>query len=114
MRPIVNQLGRKCHLFGPGDLLTLLYVFHPNLDGARHALLAARALIYNKVVVKEEQVPEKTAYPHTLDEIQSIALVNRLSMEDCRRLFEVTRRSSTARARQALYRHLKQNGRIDP
>lgn len=112
MRPIVSRLGPKRHLFGPGDLLTLLYVFHPNLDRERHTLLAAQALIYNKVIVKEEQVPDKTPYPHALDELQTIALVNRLSLNDCRILFDKIRRVPTARARMAVYRYLKQSDRI--
>jgi hypothetical protein len=100
-------MGQKCHLFGPGDLLTLLYIFHPHQDRDHHTLLAARALIYNKVVVKEELVPDKAAYPHTMDEIQSIRIVNRLSVDDCRALFELTHRVSTGRARQAVMGYLK-------
>jgi hypothetical protein len=40
---IVKNLGQKGHLYGPGDQLTLLYIFHPEIAAAdRETLLAAR------------------------------------------------------------------------
>ena len=109
MKPIVSLWGRSRHLFGPGDLLTLQYIFHPNSKSPRLNLLAARALIYNKVIVKDELVPDHTDYPHTRDEIQSIDLVNRLTLSDCRILYKKIGRVSTTAARTAVYQYLKQS-----
>ena len=108
MEPIVRKWGRCRHLFGPGDLLTLQYIFHPKSKSARLDLLAARALIYNKVIVKDEIVPDYTEYPHTRDEIQTIELVNRLTLNDCRILFSKIGRVSTTVARTEVYQYLKQ------
>ena len=43
----LETLGLKGHLFGPGDQLTLAYIFHSSsARPEREALLAARSLIY--------------------------------------------------------------------
>ena len=47
------------HLYGPGDQLTLLYIFHPEIrDTAREKVLAARSIIYSKIVAKEEMTDD--------------------------------------------------------
>jgi hypothetical protein len=108
MRAIARRLGRRGHLYPPGDLLTLLYISHPDApDSARHRLLAARALIYAKVAAKDEIVQDPGPYSRTLDDLRTIALVNRLSMKDCRDLFAKIRRQAGAGARQALAIYLK-------
>jgi hypothetical protein len=108
MRAITARLGKKGHLFPPGDLLTLGYMFHPQQeDSPRHRLLAARALIYAKVAAKDEAVPDSGAYSRTLDDLRSIDLVNRLQIADCRTLFENVRRTGSALARKALVKHLR-------
>jgi hypothetical protein len=108
MRAIARRLGRRGHLYPPGDLLTLLYISHPEApDSARHRLLAARALVYAKVAAKDEIVQDPGPYSRTLDDLRTIALVNRLSMKDCRGLFAKIRRQAGAGARQALAVYLK-------
>jgi hypothetical protein len=107
MRAIVARLGRRGHLFPPGDLLTLLYVFHPDgQDLPRHRLLAARALIYAKVAAKDEAVADALPYSRTLDDLHTIALVNRLSLADCGRLFAQVRHTVATRARVMLMAYL--------
>ena len=54
MADVVRKLGYRRHLFGPGDLLTLHYRFHPRGQFQAEDLFAARALIYNKLILKEE------------------------------------------------------------
>lgn len=99
MRRAVREMGCRGHLYGPGDLLTLLYRFHPGVRRRREDLLAGRALIYSKLVAKEEIVNTAGAYPHTRDELETAAAVRALSLEDCRRLFPSIRRASTETAR---------------
>ena len=52
----LKRLGAKGHLFGPGDLLTLTYIFHANIRGNfAQDLLAARSLIFTKLFEKDEK-----------------------------------------------------------
>ena len=100
-RPAIRQLGRKGHMYGPGDQLTLLYILHPHQyrsGSPREIRLAARALIYAKLIAKEEISGDLAAYPHIQDELDTIRMVNRLSIEDCRTLFPRIRRAATAAA----------------
>jgi hypothetical protein len=98
---ILQNLGRKGHLYGPGDQLTLLYIFHPEIAAAdRETLLAARALIYAKIITKEELCDDTMAYPHLQDELLCIEVTRGLSVNDCRRLFALIRGVSTFAARQ--------------
>jgi hypothetical protein len=101
-------MGRRGHLYGPGDLLTLHYRFHPRRRFREEDLLAARALIYSKLILKEEIVAADTPYPHTRDEWQVGATVARLSLEECRRLYPRIRQVSTATARARVADYLKQ------
>jgi len=98
---IVQCLGQKGHLYGPGDQLTLLYIFHPEITATeRETLLAARALIYSKIVIKEELNSDMAAYPHLRDELICIKATRGLSVNDCRRLFARIRGVNTFEARQ--------------
>lgn len=107
MADAVRRMGYRDHLYGPGDLLTLLYIFHPNRDSREDDLLAARALIYNKLIAKEEIVETTDIYPHTRNELETTAIVRNLSMEDCRHLFSLIRRASTETARDMVRHYLK-------
>ncbi len=104
MAGAVRELGYRGHLFGPGDLLTLLYRFHPHRSFREEDLLAARALVYNKLIAKQEMPAVTDPYPHTRDELEVDAIVRSLSIEDCRRLFPLVHRASTDTARE-LVRH---------
>ena len=61
-------------------------------------LLAARSLIYIKLINKEELVPEKSKAPHVEDEIEVNRLVDRLGFDQCRQLFERIRMSKREQA----------------
>jgi hypothetical protein len=97
----LKTLGvKKGHLFGPGDQLTLIYLFQPNLNGtSKEALLAARALIYTKLIEKEELSADLNTFPHVRNELDCIRIVKALTLDDCERLFPLIRRVKTATAR---------------
>jgi len=97
----LKTLGQKGHLFGPGDQLTLTYIFHPDIRGTqREDLLAARSLIYTKLIEKEELSAELKNFPHVRNERVCMQTVNLLTLDDCGRLFSLIRRLKTAHARQ--------------
>jgi hypothetical protein len=106
MADVVKGMGRRRHLYGPGDRLTLLCRFHPERGFAEEDLLAGRALVYSKLIAKEEITHTRDPYPHTRDELRVDAVVRRLDLEDCRRLFPRICRASTAGARETVRRFL--------
>lgn len=95
------------HLYGPGDLLTLLYVIHPQIKNTRREqLLAARSIIYSKIIEKEECLDDRNQYPHLRNEIICIRMTNRLSLADCQRLFLPVRRARSSEARRIVTEYL--------
>ena len=110
-------IGRQGHLYGPGDQLTLAYVLHPDFnDVRRDALLAARSLIYTKLIEKEEQAADLETFPHIRDEHACIQAVRPLTLTDCARLFPLIRRAKSIQARQMVADYLlrfKENQRPD-
>ena len=100
-RKVLKTLGVKGHLFGPGDRLTLTYIFHPQTHGTfREELLAARSLIYSKLIEKEEVSANLETFPHIRNELTCIRTVNLLTLDDCDRLFPLIRRVKSEHARQ--------------
>jgi hypothetical protein len=100
-RKALKILGVKGHLFGPGERLTLTYIFHPRIHGTlREELLAARSVIYSKLIEKEEVSVDLETFPHIRNELACIRTVNLLTLEDCDRLFPLIRRFKTEHARQ--------------
>ena len=97
----LKTLGvKEGHLFGPGDQLTLMYLFQPNINGnSKETLLAARALIYTKLIEKEEMSADLNTFPHVRNELDCIRIVKALTLDDCERLFPLIRRINTAAAR---------------
>ena len=97
---VLRSMGQKGHLYGPGDQLTLLYIFHPEMnDSEQVCRLAARALIYSKIVIKEELRADEVPYPHLQDELLCIEATRSLSANACRRLFARIRGVKTPEAR---------------
>jgi hypothetical protein len=98
---------RRQHLYGPGDCLTLLYMFHPGIQDHREDLLAARSLIYNKIITQYEMPADGTASPHADNEAAVLSRIGRLSLADCRHLYPLIHRKKTAPARDIVDRYLE-------
>lgn len=95
----LKQFRIKGHLYGPGDQLTLMNIFHPNLRQAeRETLLAARSLIYSKMITKNELTHDLDGLPHVRNELECIEMVRGLKLEDCQYLFPLIRKAGTAQA----------------
>lgn len=93
--------------YAPGDKLTLLYIFHPTYsETSRENLLAARSLIYSKLIPKNELTEDLTSWPHLRDELKCIHMTNRLSLDDCRDLYFHVRHSDTRQAHEAVQAYL--------
>ena len=101
-----DPAGRRQHLYGPGDLLTLLYMFHPGSQDHREDLLAARSLIYNKIITPYEMPTHGTASPHADNEAAVLRRVRRLSLADCRHLYPLIHRQKTGPARDTVDHYL--------
>jgi len=82
------------------------YWFHPRGRFQAEDLLAARALIYNKLILKEEIADDAHIYPHTRDELEIGSVTDRLSLDDCRLLYPSVRRASTTDSRKIVKHHL--------
>ncbi len=99
LEPAARPLAGKRQVLGPGDVLTLLYTFRPGHRSPRADLLAARALVYIKILGKEEQEAAPGQYPHTRDEAACAALVANLPYADCAALYPRLRHLPKAHAR---------------
>jgi hypothetical protein len=75
MAGIVKSLRISPHLYGPGDILTMRYILRPGSPEPMEDLLAARDLIYNKLIRKDEMASGNEPYPHLRDELQVIEVV---------------------------------------
>jgi hypothetical protein len=71
-------------------------------------LLAARALIYNKLIRKDEVADGNEPYPHIRDELEVIEVVKQLTLKDCADLFSHVRRVTTEEARAVVAHSLRQ------
>ena len=85
-------IGRPRPL-GPGDLLTLYYIFGSPLSPEKENLLAARSLIHIQLLNKSEIAPGGDSAPHLADEIQAFRLSSRLAFEDCATLYPQVRKA---------------------
>jgi hypothetical protein len=87
LQPEVARRGLHRRNIGPGDVLTLYFIVHDRLDNPLAELLAARSLIAVQLVAREELAPEAAApFPHCADDGLVNQLVDRLDLEQCRRL----------------------------
>jgi hypothetical protein len=87
LREVYRAAGQRSHLYNPGDLLTLALIFDRPPAMPRQRLLAARSLIYNQLVGKEEVLQGEDSYPDARADMAVIQLVSRLGFNDCRRLY---------------------------
>lgn len=94
----LKALGLREGLYGPGDRLTVHYLFNRTLPVELADLLCARTLVFMKIVHKEEFADQQDPYPHLRDEGRAMALVNQLSFSLCQKLFMEIRDKSEKEA----------------
>jgi hypothetical protein len=107
LAPVIKKLKGKRRNMGPGDILTLHYALHNELEEDLANLLAARSLIYIMLINKEELLPGTSATPHIEDEIEVNRLVDRLDFSQCRELFERIRLLKRDRAMQVAREYVR-------
>lgn len=95
---------------GPGDLLTLRHVFGLATAPHREDLLAARSLIYIKLLQKTEMAPGADPTPDLTDEIRASRLVSPLSWGDCAVLYPRVRQAAPAEAVALVAKYVKGGG----
>ena len=91
---------------GPGDILTLHYALHGGMPEHQSDLLAARSLIYIKLLQKDELLPGDSDAPHSEDQVRVNRVVDSLSLEDCQVLFDQIRLAKRERAIRVVERYL--------
>lgn len=102
-RLVTKNAGPRQHLYSPGDQLTLFYIFHPRKEDIElETLLAARSIIYSKIIHKEENTEKGDAFFHITDEMACIRMVKNLSINDCRRLYGLIKQVRTVEARRII------------
>ena len=108
--PVIKKLKGKRRNMGPGDILTLRYALHRNVQKETADLLAARSLIYIKLIEKEELFPGKSGTPHIEDEIEVNRMVDRLDFNQCGELFRQIRLSKRQKAVETTKEYMKELG----
>lgn len=107
LAPVIKKLKGKRRNMGPGDILTLHHAFHNRVREDLANLLAARSLIYIKLVKKEELLPGVSETPHIEDEVEVNRLVDRLDFNQCRELFERIRLSKQEQAVEIAHEYVR-------
>lgn len=111
LAPVVRPVLGTPRVLGPGDRLTLFYLFHHAPRPDQENLLAARSLIYVKLLCKEEIILQGSPTPHTDNEIQASLLVNRLSFQACERLYALIRFADPPQALAQVQNYLRSEGK---
>jgi hypothetical protein len=111
MQEPMAEAGARRRNLGPGDVLTLHYLFNPERDDPVLDLLAARSLMYAKFLEKEEMIGRAGQFPHLKNEMETNRITDVLSYEDCRRLYPLIRRSGTAKARRIALGYMARQGK---
>lgn len=106
-REAIKMLNLHGSLFSPGDELTLDYIFGRSVSQQQWQSRCAQALIYSKIIIKDELPGADGEFPHTRSEIRSIAAVKRLSIEQCRTLFQQIRSVTSSEAAEITEKYLK-------
>ncbi len=102
LQDVYRTAVRRAHYWGPGDRLTLAFIFNRPPAAERQHLLAARSLIYNRLIIKDETAPGDDPFPDAAEEIRVIDRVDRLTLADCRRLYKRLRGLKPLAARRRL------------
>ncbi|MGQ9921168.1 MAG: hypothetical protein ACUVRZ_07525 [Desulfobacca sp.] len=107
---VARQRSRRPRVFGPGDELTFAHLFRRPITPATEQLLAARSLIYIKLLGKDELPDEASPTPHLDEELRLSALVCQLSYADCAELYPLLKQAPPAQALHLVHRFLKEQG----
>ena len=84
---IARELGIELYP-NPGNELTKLYMLGRDVGEDEARLMAARGIIYISLIPKKEMLPsDENPYPHLIEENKVAKIVNRLSYDDCKKLF---------------------------
>lgn len=106
-REAIQFLHRKGSIFSPGDNLTLNYIWGRNVSRKKWEMFCAQSLIYSKIIKKDESLGGDTKFPHTRNELESIAAAKQLSTETCEILFQQIRALSSEDAADVVKTYLK-------
>ncbi|MEZ4579903.1 MAG: hypothetical protein R2875_18380 [Desulfobacterales bacterium] len=74
-------------------------------------LLAARSVIYSKIIHKQENTETGNLFFHLKDEMACIRRVKNLSIDNCRELFGRMRNKTTDQARQVIEQYQAESRR---
>ena len=107
LEPVVRRLKGKRRNMGPGDVLTLRYAIHGAVAKDVANLLAARSLIYIKLLQKDELLPGDSDAPHSEDEVSVNRIVDSLGLEDCQVLFGQIRLAKREQAIRVVEEYLR-------
>lgn len=105
-----KTLGAKRRNLSAGDILTLSYALGRELPLHRQQLLAARSLIYIKMIQKIEMHSRPTGYPATEHEILVNGLVDKLSYDDCELLFSAIKHRDPSSACNQVMSYISRKG----
>lgn len=104
---VARQRTKRPRIFGPGDELTFAYLFQRPIPPETEQLLAARSLIYIKVLGKDEVPAEASPTPHLDEELRLSALMCQLSYADCEELYPLLQQASPRQANDILNAFLR-------
>ncbi len=104
----MSRIGKR-QIMGPGDVLTLIYTWNYDYSGPRANLLAARSLIYNKLIQKHELEAGVSDFPQSNDEIRAVSLSGSLDLEQCARLYPQIKNLSAHNACEAVQIYLNRS-----
>lgn len=106
-RESIKILKHKGTIFSPGDDLTLHYIWGRNVSRQKWEMQCAQSLIYSKISITEEILAGNSKFPHTINELESIATAKQLSTETCRILFQQIRSLTSDEANDVVNTYLK-------
>ncbi len=93
-----SRYGRR-RILPPGDVLTYRYLLGSPEAPIQERTLAARAVVYNKLITKDEEPAAPHGFPHMENEAAVTGFVNTLSFEECRTRWQDFKNMSTREAR---------------
>lgn len=100
MEEVARRQSSRPRVFGPGDDLTFCHLFHRPLPPEQESLLAARSLIYIKLLSKDEIPASTSPTPHLDEELYLSELMRRFSYADCELLYPELKRATPPQARE--------------